>query len=535
MTTPTTPPKLVGGDEPREATQARERTPISYELVLEDEFDALCVEVKKGDDARSSTSSNNKYPAKLHARKVAAELGAGDGLIYLPGEPTRLYEDSDQSPPFKQRRYFYYLSGVNFPDCAITYEIAHDRLTLWIPYVEPRQVLWYGATPDAAEAMRRYDVDDVRYTAQLPKFLHGHLRPATTLYILHLDQAPKLADRPRGQTQINSSKLGPAMDQARVIKTDYEVALIRRAARISAAAHRAVAERILTMRNEQDVEAVLLAACTSRGAHAQAYPIIAGAGSNASTLHYDANNQPLEGKQLIVVDAGCEWQCYASDITRTLPISGSFSKEGAAIHSIVQRMQDECIARIRPGCIYYELHLHAGDVALQGLRKLGILRGNFDEIQKAGTVAAFFPHGLGHHVGLEVHDVAGAERLLMRDNFHIEGGKREMVTATALVAMRRMAAAPPPYKGRQALQPNMIVTVEPGIYFCRPFIEGYFLNNSTHSKFIDRDVLEAYYPVGGVRIEDDILVTSDGYENLSIGAPKGEELLDVINGSFEKI
>lgn len=347
----------------------------------------------------------------------------------------------------------------------MTYEISNDRLTLWIPYVEPRQVLWYGATPNAAEAMRLYDVDEVRYTAQLSKFLHGHLRPATTLYILHPDQVPKLADRPRGQTHINYSKLRPAMDQARVIKTDYEVALIRRAASISSAAHRAVAERILSMKNEQEVEAVFLAECTSRGAHAQAYPVIAGAGVNASTLHYEANDQPLNDKQLIIVDAGCEYSCYASDITRTLPISGSFSPEAAAIHAVVQRMQDECIKRIKPGCIYYSLHLLASDVAIRGLLKLGILKGRFDEIQKAGTVAAFFPHGLGHHVGLEVHDVSGTDRLLLgrESGVQIEGGKREMVSPTTLQAMRRMASAPPPYHGRQALQPNMIVTVEPGM------------------------------------------------------------------------
>ncbi|ESU07980.1 hypothetical protein FGSG_02530 [Fusarium graminearum PH-1] len=495
-----TPPKPICGEE---KPQARERTSVSYEFVLEDEFDALCVEVKRNDgDSSGKSSSGNKYPAKLHARKVVKELGVTDGLIYLP----------DSS--------FYYMSGANFPDCVLTYDIAADRLILWIPYAEPRQVLYHGPTPDAAEAMRKYDVDDVRYTAQLQKFLHSQLRPERTLYVIHTDQAPKLHDRPRGQTKINCSKLRPAMDQARVIKTEYEVALIRRAARISAAAHRAVAERLLTMRNEQDVAAVILAACTSRGAHVQAYPIIA---------------EQKESQIFMVVDAGCEYQCYASDITRTLPIGGSFSKQASAIYSIVQRMQEECIARVKPGTVYYELQIHASDVALQGLRKLGLLRGSFDEIQKAGTVAAFFPHGLGHHLGLEVHDVTGDERLLMRDNFHVEGGKREMVTAAALVAMHRLASTTGPTKPRQALQPNMIVTIEPGIYFCRPFIEGYFLNNSTHAKFINRDLLETYYPVGGVRIEDDILVTHGGYENLSSGAPKGDEMLDVINGNFEKI
>ncbi|KAF7557349.1 hypothetical protein G7046_g6049 [Stylonectria norvegica] len=521
-----------GENSESELTTSSMEEVLDYELVLEDEFDALCLEVKKGNGVESS----KKYPAKTHARKVAEELGVDDGLIYLPGEPTRLYEDSDQSPPFKQRRYFYYLTGVDFPDCAVTYEIARDRLTLWIPYVEPRQVLWYGSTPDVIEAMRRYNVDEVRYTAQLSKFLHVHLTPATTLYILHPEQGPKLADRPRGQKHINYSKLRPAMDQARVIKTDFEIELIRRANSISSEAHRKVAENLLRMNNEQEIEALLLSVCVARGAHAQAYPIIAGAGVNASTLHYEANDQPLAGKQLVVIDAGCEWQCYASDITRTLPLTGSFTKEGAAIHGIVQRMQDECIAAIRPGCIYSSLHLHAADVAIEGLLQLGILRGSSDEIQKAGTVAAFFPHGLGHHVGLEVHDVSGAERLLVQSGL-LEGGKREMVTPAMLTELRRLqtTAQPPPYRGKQALRPGMVVTVEPGVYFCRPFIEGYFLSNESHAKFIDRGVLEQYYDVGGVRIEDDILVTEDGFENLSTGAPKGDELLDVINGSFETI
>lgn len=352
----------------------------------------------------------------------------------------------------------------------MTYDIADDRLTLWIPYVEPRQVLWYGSTPDAAEAMRLFDVDDVRYTTQLPKFLHVHLTPSTTLYILHPDQGPKMSDRPRGPTHINYTKLRPAIDQARVVKTEYEVDMIRKANLISSVAHRRVAENLLGMHNEQEIEAILTAICTARGAHSQAYPIIAGAGENASTLHYEANNQPLEGRQLVVVDAGCEWDCYASDVTRTLPISGSFTKEAAAIHSIVQQMQDECIEAIRPGCVFYELHLHASDVALAGLLKLGILKGDEAEIHEAGTVSAFFPHGLGHHVGLEVHDVSGGERLLMKENLRMEGGKREMITPMTLASMRRMSgkkpgtmAAPPPYKGRQALQPNMIVTVEPGM------------------------------------------------------------------------
>ncbi|PNY23059.1 Xaa-Pro aminopeptidase, partial [Tolypocladium capitatum] len=504
------------------------RMELDYDLILEEDFDALCLDVKGGSGASSMSSSNPvKYPAKLHARRVAAELAVGEGLVYLPGQPEKNLEDSDQPQLFRQRRYFFYLAGANFPDCHVTYEIAADRLVLWIPYVEPRQLLWFGSKPSAARCAQLYDVDEVRYVSQLPRFLRG-CPSTTTLYVLHADQAPGL-DGLGGGMEINHALLRPAMDRARVVKTDYEVAMIRRANAVSSAAHRAVAERLLRISGERDVEAVFQAACTSRGARAQSYPIIAGAGANASTLHYSANDQPLAGKQVVVLDAGCEWDCYASDITRTLPIAGAFSPRAAAVHAIVQRMQEECIAGVRPGAVFYELHLHAAAVALDGLLRLGILKGDADEVARAGTVAAFFPHGLGHHVGLEVHDVAGGLPLIAASarSLRLEDGKREMISPQALVAMgsRSVSARD---RERRRLRPNMIVTVEPGIYFCREYLEGYFLSDAAHARFLDADVLEGYYPVGGVRIEDCILVTPDGNENLTT-APKGDELLDVIN------
>ncbi|KAJ0340292.1 hypothetical protein COL922a_003520 [Colletotrichum nupharicola] len=436
---------------------------------------------------------------------------------------------------------FYYLSGANFADCAVTYELASDRLILWVPYVEPRQVLWFGRTPGIAECLKQFDVDDVRYTTQLNKFLYRHLAPGSTLYVIHPDQVPLSGEflREMADVRVDLTSLQPAVDQARVVKTEYEVAMIRKANAVSAAAHRRVAERLLHLENEAEIEAIFQARCTTAGTRDQAYAIIAGSGPNAGTLHYDANDEPLEGRDVVVFDAGCEWRCYASDITRTLPIPGRFSPEAKAIHDIVERMQDECIAMIRPGTLFFDLHIHASQVAQEGLLALGVLKGDPAEVWDAGTVAALFPHGLGHHVGLEVHDVSGRERLLLLNNAMGGGaggrvGKREVITPEMMGAMARATAAaasvPPPYKGRQYLKKNMIVTVEPGVYFCREYIEGYFLSNPRHARFINKAVLEKYYRVGGVRIEDDILVTDDGYENLSTGAPKGEELLRVING-----
>ncbi|KAG6069317.1 hypothetical protein E4U32_000031 [Claviceps aff. humidiphila group G2b] len=525
---------------------------MDHDLIQDDEFDALCVEAREQDAGSSSSSSSSKikYPAKQHARRVAKELAVKEGLVYLPGQPERLLEDSDQPILFRQRRYFFYLSGANFEDCVVTYEIGPDKLTLWIPYVEPRQILWFGSKPSAAECQRRYDVDQVRYTTQLGQFLRNYAADPSspTTYILHPKQAPDLGGSEcLAKLRLDDSRLQLAMDRARLLKTSYEVAMIRRANDISSAAHRRVAEHITRLSNEREVEAIIQAVCIAKGSRTQAYPIIAGSGSNGSTLHYGDNDASLRNKQCIVLDAGCEWNCYASDVTRTLPLSGSWTPKAAAIHSIVQRMQDECIRRVRPGQLWRDLHLLAAAIGIDGLLKLGILKGPRNEIARAGTMAAFFPHGLGHHVGLDVHDVSDSLPLASAAGAATRGvqldqGKRTVVTPATLAHMLREsnegqapAAAAAAVGGdvgaeerkRQHLLPNMVVTVEPGIYFCREYLEGYFLHDPAHTRFIDWDVLKGYYDVGGVRIEDCILVTREGYENLTT-APKGDELLDVI-------
>lgn len=135
--------------------------------------------------------------------------------------------------------------------------------------------------------------------------------------------------------------------------------------------------------------------------------MIAGSGANASTLHYEANNEPLAGRELVVLDAGAEWACYASDVTRTLPLNNNrFLPQARAIYDLVLRMQTKCIAGIKPGVVFRDLQLLAARIAVEGLLALGIFKREFtaDEIYEKGTAAAFFPHGLGHHVGLDVHE-----------------------------------------------------------------------------------------------------------------------------------
>jgi Xaa-Pro dipeptidase len=196
-----------------------------------------------------------------------------------------------------------------------------------------------------------------------------------------------------------------------MIKDDHEIKLIRKANDISSQAHKQVLANILHYKNEAQVEGLFTDVCISHQAKQQAYDPIAASGPNAGTLHYDANDEDFGDRQLMCLDAGCEFELYASDITRTFPLSTSWpSKEAENIYKLVERMQETCIERLAPGVRYLDLHVLAHQIAIDGLLTLGILHnGTKEEIYKAGTSRAFFPHGLGHHVGLEVHDVGQAE------------------------------------------------------------------------------------------------------------------------------
>jgi Xaa-Pro dipeptidase len=300
-----------------------------------------------------------------------------------------------------------------------------------------------------------------------------------------------------------------AIEVSRVTKSPYEVALIAHANRVTAAAHLAAmraAARGAT--SERELDAVFAKECTVRGCREQAYHSIVAGGTAAATLHYVRNDAPLEGKLLVLLDAGAELRCYAADVTRTFPLPPAghaggpvkFAPTARAVYEIVLRMQDECLAMLREGVVWDDVHLHAHRVAVEGLLALGVLRGGtVDEILAARTSVAFFPHGLGHYLGMDTHDT---------------GGNPNYKDADHMFRYLRV---------RGKLPAGCVITVEPGVYFCRFIIEPY-LKDPEHSKYIDEAVLDKYWDVGGVRIEDDVLVTAEGHENLTTVPKTVEEI-----------
>ncbi|KAJ6263162.1 hypothetical protein Dda_1723 [Drechslerella dactyloides] len=430
--------------------------------------------------AASEYLSKNKYPAKSHARAVAKYLSLTTGTIYLESQKSRLEEDKDQEAPFHQRRYFFYLSGCSLPNCYLTYDVAKDSLTLFIPPINPEEVMWSGLPLDVAGATAKFDIDDAKYSDQLEAALTGEVLAIPE----QISERFSAAVKP-------SKNLKEAIDECRVFKDDYEVALIRHANEISGIAHEQLMKAVKSCKYEYELEALFVENCMKRGARRQAYDSIIASGSNAATLHYIHNNQSLAGKLNILIDAGCEFDSYASDITRCFPLNGTFTKESKDIYTLVLKMQQDSLAMIKPGILWDTIHETVHKILIQGFLDLGIFRdGTVDEILAARTSCAFLPHGLGHYMGMDTHDTGGHPNYSDKD------------------PMYRYLRLRIPLKERA------VVTVEPGVYFCEFIIKPY-LNDPKHSRFINTAVLDKYWAVGGVRLEDDVLVTSDGYDNLT--------------------
>lgn len=529
-----------------------------------------------------------KYPAKTHARRVAEALGVHHGLIALSGSPNVLWANSDQGPPFRQERYFYYLTGCNEPGCYVTYDIRKDELTLWLAPIDEKRVVWTGRGSTVEEALEKYDIDHAKYLNNqkrptgldnadtpacelLERFVTDYMEQAdcvlrvwTILSTVHDSKLKALISRARPSGRYD---LRAAMDNCRVIKDDYEIMLIRKASEITAKGHKAVLSRISRLKNEAEVEAEYMRVCIANHAREQAYAPIAGSGPNAAELHYGKNNQDFGERQMMVLDAGCEYECYASDVTRTIPLNkqnpGHWpSKEAEDVYKIVERIQEACIAEMKPGNSFAQISLMSFEMTLDGLMELGILKGRREDIRKVGTQFAFFPHGLGHHMGLEVHDVGARpppreenreERCdVVKDanracNVQMDAHRPVPICSLAdlgpgfprLPRNFDFSASIPLDRRRwqdvgrcdkcdpAILKPGMVITIEPGMYFNRFLIERFFLSDPAQKQYIDQKVLDRYWKVGGVRIEDDILITKDGHENLTT-APKGEEMLDFI-------
>jgi Xaa-Pro dipeptidase len=441
----------------------------------------------------TDTTLKQKYPAKAHCQRVAKYLTdrglSHNGIIYLEAQKTRMVEDDDQADHFRQRRYFFYLTGCKLPDAYMHYDISKDHLTLFIPPVDPESVIWAGLPESKEEALGKYDVDEVLFTNEVNTSLaHAGSQKADTIYAIPEQVSEHITFLPFASKEL--AILREAIDECRVIKDTYEIALIRKANEISTIAHLAAQQAALTAKNEEELYGAFIGACISNGAHEQAYHSICATGQSCATLHYVRNDQPLRNRLNVLLDAGAEYDCYCADITRTFPLSGTFTKESQTIYNIVNEMQESCFKMLHAGMEWDKVHENAHKVAIAGLLKAGILVGTEQELFESRISTAFFPHGLGHYLGMDCHD---------------SGGHANYSDSDPMFKYLRV---------RGKVPAGAVITVEPGVYFCRFIIEP-VLEDLEKAKYINKEVLDQYWDVGGVRIEDDVLIKEDGWENLT--------------------
>lgn len=279
--------------------------------------------------------------------------------------------------------------------------------------MDPDSVIWSGLplSPDEAKAL--YDVDRVLYTTDINATLADIAKDAGRASAYAIEGQVSAHVKFEGFASTKLEVLKEEIGEARVVKDAYEIALLRKANDISAKAHVAAIKAATTATNEREVEAAFIGTCIANGCREQSYHPVVASGESGATLHYVRNDRDLidpatgQRKTSILIDAGGEFQTYCADITRVLPLNGRFAPETRQIYEIVLQMQEECIAVLKEGVLWDDVHALAHRVAIRGLLKLGLLRGEEDELFEKRVSVAFFPHGLGHYLGMDTHDTGG--------------------------------------------------------------------------------------------------------------------------------
>ncbi|HLX29397.1 MAG TPA: aminopeptidase P N-terminal domain-containing protein [Casimicrobiaceae bacterium] len=425
--------------------------------------------------------AHHVYRKRREAVLKAMRERTGGGLALVP-TAAEVARNRDSLYPFRHDSYFYYLSGFPEPEAVIALDAGPDgdRHVLFCRERDEEREIWDGFRygPDAAREIFGFDeaLPISALSQRLPEIASD--RPALfTPLGLSEPWDRKVADllnevRSRARTGVAAPEevvdVRATLDSMRLVKDEHELSLMRRACAISSAAHRRAMRVARPGMYEYQVEAELLHEFLREGAQSVAYSSIVASGPNACVLHYRDNDRQTIDGDLLLIDAGCEYQGYASDITRTFPVNGKFTGPQKAIYELVLAAQLACIDAVQPGAPFHDYHHVAERVLAQGFIDLGLIAGPIEAALESGSYKQFYMHRAGHWLGMDVHD-AGL--------YQVRGA-----------SMR--------------LTPGMVLTVEPGAYI-RPA----------------DNVPQAFWNIG-VRIEDDVLVTADGVDNLTASAPK---------------
>ncbi len=422
-------------------------------------------------------------------RRTLMHLAGESAAIIVAAAPERM-RNADSAWPYRQDSDFHYLTGFPEPDAVLALLPGRgNEAILFCRERDSQAERLHGARIGPEGAVKHYGMQDAFPVEDIDDILPGMLEGRERLYC-HFGAEPEFDARLlRWMRRLRSARgggvvpreftsLGHLLHDLRLYKSPAELKLMRRAAEIAADAQLAAMKAARPGRGEYEVEAALLHAMRARGAVAS-YPPIVAAGANACVMHYQDNRARLQRGELLLVDAGAEVECYASDITRTWPVGGKFSREQRMLYEVALEAQAAAIDAVRVGAPWDAAHHAATLVIAEGLCALKLLRGSASAALRSGAYKKFFPHKTGHWIGLDVHDVG---------DYQVEGEPR-------------------------LLESGMALTVEPGIYIAPE----------------DTSVPPRWRGLG-VRIEDDVVVGAHGPEVLTAKVPKAAKELEALCG-----
>ena len=405
-------------------------------------------------------------------RAVASQWGLTDEIVLIgAGEPITVPGRGDPTYPFYAHSEYFYLTDRNLPGGVLAFDPGEGWFDFVTPITEDDR-LWSGAPAQAQQGLT---------TAALAQWLAA--RSGRT--IAWLGAVPP--DARSGAALVEDLRAG--LDRVRRPKDALELERMRIAALATRAAFAAAVPFLRDGASERDVQIELETAAFRAGGDAMAYDTIIGGGTNSAVLHFAPSARVLRSGELVLIDAGAEYRCYASDVTRTYPVDGRFgSEQQAELHGVVRAAELASIEQCGPGTEWRDVHLTAALVIAEGLAAAGILRGAPESLVESGALWMFFPHGVGHLVGLGVRDAGG------------------------LLPERR--DDPPPFPHLRIdlpLEPGMVVTVEPGLYFVPAILQDPERRRRHHDE-VDWDLVDRMLGFGGIRIEDNVLITDGGHE-----------------------
>lgn len=440
------------------------------------------------------------------------------GLILFLGNQESPANFSANTYPFRQDSTFLYYFGVDRPGFAATIDIDNNLETLFGNDSTIDEIVWTGPQPTVNDYAEIVGVKRAASNEKLNEQISSAIKKGRKVHFLpqyRLENQMNVSSLTGVNLQnINdyaSEKLIKAVVAQRSIKSSEEITEIDEAVDIASKMHLAAMKMVKPDTDERKIAGMIEGIALSLGYGLSFRPIVS---INGQTLHNPHYENKMKTGDLLVNDSGAESkQHYASDITRTIPLGGKFSEMQKDIYQIVLNAETNAINLVKPGITFKDLHLTAAKEIASGLIDLGLMFGNAEEAVNAGAHTLFFPHGLGHMLGLDVHDMESLGEEYV--------GYDETVQRSEEFGLKYLRFA-------KTIQPGYVFTIEPGIYFIPELIDKWKTQNLS-SEFINYDMLENYKNFGGIRIEDDILATEDGFRILgSKPIPKSVEELETI-------